>query len=145
MTATTPKRVDLLDPDHVASVAAEVEARAKAGFDPLTASNEDCERAIIGKLVGDALAKGYVVSVNDGGAWVVKRSHQIDDVMGAIMTTDEDVLLFRDAEDQRLGVVCLVYGNAPWEVIADYTDKPAIRDLLAGAEELARQIEEVRA
>lgn len=141
----TPKRVELLDPDYVPAVAAENRARADAAIDLKTVSDDDCEMAILSRIVADAIANGYTVSVNDGEAWPVVRSRDAAKILAALRTTEADTLLFRDIEEQTVGVVVLIYGNAPWEVIADHSDKPAIDDLLAGANALALQIEEARA
>lgn len=112
-------------------------------FDPKTASDADCELHIISKVVEAALSKGFTVSVNDGEAWTVKRSRDIAAIMAALGSTDGDELMIRDA-NRRIGSIYLVYGNQPWEVIADHTDTLKMRELLESAELVAQQIEEAR-
>jgi hypothetical protein len=112
-------------------------------FDPKTASDADCELHIIRALVTAVLSKGLTVSVYDGGAWPVKRSSDISTIMSALHSTDEEELMIRDAT-RRVGSVYLIYGNQPWEVIADHTDTPKMLEVLEPAEAAAKQIEEAR-
>lgn len=80
----------------------------------------ETEGRIARKLVQHALASGYAVSVYDGEAWALKRSRKLADIMGALFSTDDDTLVFRDAEGARVGSVNLVYGNDGYDVISDY-------------------------
>jgi hypothetical protein len=103
---------------------------------------QEQEREIIERLVSDVLAAGYVVSVFDGEATALKRSDDLSEIMGALASTDMDTLIVSESPlGVWLGNVDLVYGNDPWEVIADHTDTPLMRDLLAGAEAVADKIE----
>ena len=80
------------------------------------------ERAIAERLVTDAIAQGYQVSVNDGEAWVVKRSTDSKAIMAALFSTDEDYIRIRkDGEETSVGTFTLVYGNDGWDVIADWS------------------------
>ena len=100
------------------------------------------ERRIIERLVTDAIAAGFAVSVDDGGETTVKRSRDLDEIMAAVMTTDEDYLYFHEGEGRSTNNwVHLVYGNDGWDVIADHSDNEAMNALVAGASALADQIE----
>ena len=80
------------------------------------------ERAIAERLVTDAIAQGYQVSVNDGEAWVVRRSTDSKAIMATLFSTDEDYIRIRkDGEESSVGTFTLVYGNDGWDVIADWS------------------------
>ena len=80
------------------------------------------ERAIAERLVTDAIALGYQVSVNDGEAWVVKRSTDSKAIMAALFSTDEDYIRIRkEGEEGSVGTFTLIYGNDGWDVIADWS------------------------
>lgn len=83
------------------------------------------EAVVVRRLVRVALAKGWTISVNDGGEWTVRRSAKRMDILSALATADADTLLFRDAEGTNLGRVMLVYQGGQSEgeeVICDYSD-----------------------
>jgi hypothetical protein len=109
------------------------------------------ERAIIRAACKAAIAKGWTVSVYDGEEWCLKRSRSIKAVMGAIMATDEDVLMFRDATGQKMGTAYCVYGNDGWDVIADNSwvesdernTEAAMNEVMAAAEAVADKWESV--
>jgi pyruvate dehydrogenase complex dehydrogenase (E1) component len=100
------------------------------------------ELSIIRRIVKDALALGYTVSVCDGEEWTVKRSTKLGQIIAAVRTTDEDYLAFRTADGTYVGKVFLVYGNEPYEVINDYSANEATEALLKGANALALKVEE---
>jgi len=95
-----------------------------------TLAKEKAEKAVAGKIIDRALAKGYSISVNDGGAWVVKRSTKRKEIYDALASTDSDLLKIRDASGKNLGCIYLVWGNAPDELVNDYTDNPEIAELV---------------
>jgi hypothetical protein len=88
------------------------------------------EAAIIRPIVQRGLDAGYCASVYDGEEWTLERSFDRDRIMAALGNTDEDILRFQDAEQVIVGSIGLVYGNAPDEVINDYTDCCGIKALL---------------
>ena len=94
------------------------------------------EKTVAAKLVAAAIASGYILSVNDGEAWTVKRSTNRAAILAALETTGEDVLRVRDAAGGYLGDINLIWGNDPngEELIADHTDNPAMAALIANAE-----------
>jgi hypothetical protein len=101
----------------------------------------EIERLIVKKICDDAIAKGYTVSLHDGAAYSVKYTRNTKDILDNMMATDVESLLIRNANGIRLGRIFLVYGNTGWDVISDYSDTPAINELLVGANELAETFE----
>lgn len=82
------------------------------------------ERTVARKLVRTLLGKGLSISVYDSEEWTVKQSTNGAEILNALATTDEDQLLVRDAEGDKVGWFYLVWGNDPSgeELIADHTD-----------------------
>lgn len=111
----------------------------------------EMERAIIRKLVEDALRDGYAVKHNDGEEYTIKVeslngnnvSTLVDAIMQEIHSTDEEYLVLYKGQS-RIGSVSLVYGNSGWDVIADHTDTVEMRELLKGAEALAESLYDER-
>jgi hypothetical protein len=89
------------------------------------------EARIARKIVKDALANGWTVSVYDGEEWTVKRSADSRAILDALCTTDSDVLRLRDASGEPVGNIWLVWGNDE-DVISDHTDSEAMADFMAG-------------
>lgn len=73
-------------------------------------------------LIDAILAKGAMISVNDGEEWTVKGSTDKGEIIRALFTTDGDTIRARDAEKNKLGDFYLIYGNSGEEVIGDYSD-----------------------
>lgn len=90
------------------------------------------EAQVIRKLVKQALAAGYTVSVYDGEEWALKLSTQPEKIMAELGATDCEVLRFRK-DGRQVASVTLIYGNSPAEVIADYSagDLDAFSEWLA--------------
>lgn len=103
------------------------------------------ERAIVRRAVRDILAAddgAYCISVFDGGAFPVKHSRSLDEIMAEVGQCDEETLIVRHAASDgsaggKLGSIYLVHGNDGWDVIADHTDSPRMGELLAEANRLA--------
>lgn len=95
------------------------------------------ERRIARRIVTDAILHGYAVSVHDGEEVALDYTTDVQAVMAALMTTDEDTLFFHRGGDR--GWVRLVYGNDGTDVIQDYSCK--IAHVVAGAEQLASRLE----
>lgn len=112
---------------------------------------QEMERAIIRKLVEDALYNGYTVVHNDGEENTchvyADGSYDVPLLAGKIMdeiqATDEEYLIFYVGES-KIGWVMLVYGNDGHDVIADCTDTTEMRELLKGAEALAESLYDER-
>jgi hypothetical protein len=105
-------------------------------------TDEEMEIAIAAKLVTDALALNYTVSVYDSEEWCLKRSSNQEVIMKALNSTGWDQLRFRDSKGEYVGTVALIWGNSSWELISDYTVSEAMETLVKGANELADQFSE---
>ena len=82
------------------------------------------EKTVAKKFVQKCIASGFVVSVNDGECWTVKKSDNLAAILAALESTGEDILRIRDKEAGIvIGTAVLIWGNAPdgSELIADYT------------------------
>jgi len=98
------------------------------------------EKSIVRRIVKDALAKGYVVSLNDGEEWTVRQSSNYTEINKALFSVDEETLRFRDAKHGiAVGAVFLVYGNDGFDVICDYSANDLMEDLLTGANAIAEK------
>ena len=104
---------------------------------PLTDYRENTtlgERRTVIRLLSAAAAANYTVSVFDGEEWTLRRqpvtSHKT--ICAALATTGEDTLAFYNTAGGCVGRVYLVWGLDAdgTELIADYTDTPAIADMI---------------
>lgn len=92
------------------------------------------ERAIVRRLVTDVLAHplGYTISLHDGEDWALRGSRNLNEIMGTIMSVDEETLRI-----DGVGRIFLVYGNDGWDVICDHSVNAQMGVLLAGANDLS--------
>jgi hypothetical protein len=88
------------------------------------------ERFVVKQIVGRALDKGYLLSVYDGEEYPIMHSDDPEAVMAELGHCDEDWLQVANEDRKRIGVIFLVYGNDPDEVVADCTDKPEILEIV---------------
>ena len=98
-------------------------------LDEYTGKNE---APVVRRLIGNALAQKWLVSVNDGEEWTVRKSKNRDKILEALATTGEDVLRFHDSEGNNLGMISLIYqgGDSDGEeVISDHTDNESMNHL----------------
>jgi hypothetical protein len=80
------------------------------------------EGRIVRKLIKSALAvPGNTVSVYDGEVWCLTKSSDYAAIMAALNSTDDDQLMIRDKDGNKLGWVRLIYGNDGYDVISDYS------------------------
>ena len=89
------------------------------------------EARIARKIVKDALANGWTVSVNDGEEWTVKRSADSRAILAALCSTDSDILRLRDEAGDRVGDIMLIWGNDE-DLISDHSDNDAMTAFMAG-------------
>lgn len=81
------------------------------------------ELAIATRIIDDALAEGWSVTVNDGEEDVVSATRSRDRacILDALCSTDEDRVYFhKDGEQEPFGWVWLVWGNGT-DLLSDYT------------------------
>ena len=86
---------------------------------------------IVNAIIDRALAKNYTVSVHDGEAFALGVSTSKKDILAALESTDSDTLIFRTQDRSRVGSIFLVHGNEDGVIVCDYTDTPAIQELVA--------------
>jgi len=83
------------------------------------------DRKACAALVDKILADGNCISVFDGEQYPVKRSYNKLDILKAMASTGEDLLVVRNEEGLKLGTFFLIYDNGsegePMIVIADHT------------------------
>ncbi len=81
------------------------------------------ERRIAEEVITQALAAGFLISVEDGEEITLKKSRGKAKILEAMFTTDEDRLYFTKPGQKEgdSGWVYFVYGNDGWDVINDYT------------------------
>lgn len=96
------------------------------------------ERKVIRRLVTEAIAKGYSVSVNSGEDWEIKNSRSLKDVMDNIMATDEDYLRLTGCMNEIVCTFRMIYGNSPEEVIADHSTNSVAQYLYKVAHKRAK-------
>ena len=89
------------------------------------------EVAAVKKIINRALALGWSVSVNDGYETTLSKSKVKKDIVAAIATTEEDILIFWSG-DKRIGSIYIVWGNGAEDVVCDCTDKVEILELISG-------------
>jgi len=89
------------------------------------------EKRIAGKLISQALAAGYLISVCDSafgeGEWVLRQSAKKKEILAAMFSTDSDLLMIGNPADpgpmgkpRKVAAVTLIYGNGA-DVISDYS------------------------
>jgi hypothetical protein len=103
---------------------------------PEIAHRQQIERTIGKQIVENAINMGYSITVFDGEEEAITKSRHAAGILYCMMATDEEHLLFYK-DGKYVGFVFLVYGNDGWDAIADHTDKPEIKDILAHAEHYA--------
>lgn len=86
-----------------------------------TAKRIKVEGRVCAALIDALLAKGALISVNNGEEWNVKTSTDKATIIGGLFETDMDTLLARDADGNKLGWWSLIYGNDGYDVISDYS------------------------
>ena len=98
------------------------------------------ERQIAIRVVKDALAEGWLVTVDNGADEDVTlvRSDSVRAVLAAMFATDDETLSFSQ-DGVRKGWVRFVYGNSGWDVVNDYST--GIEALMEGANGLADELE----
>jgi hypothetical protein len=101
--------------------------RAAPGETKMNA-HEQIEMPIARRLIRNALAKGYSVSVYDGEEWALKRSTDRAAIIEALASTDCDTLRFRDNAGNVIGSMLLIWGNDD-DLISDYSDNDAMNTL----------------
>ncbi len=83
--------------------------------------NEVAENEVIEIAARSIVDAGNQVGVHNGEDWSVGPTDDVQLVLESLRQTDSDVLhVFRDGRDTG-SYLFLVYGNEPYEVLADWT------------------------
>lgn len=99
---------------------------------------DDIEKRIVGRVVYDLLAAGWLITVNDGDENPVIDSKDAPTIFKALASTDQDYLMVK-APGRRSAWVRLIWGNGV-DIISDYV--MSLEDVLKGANELAEKLDE---
>jgi hypothetical protein len=89
------------------------------------------ERRIATAIVTDALAAGFTVSVHDGEEWALLKGNNKTLILLAMGSTDSDTLRLRDADDNIVGSITLIWGNGE-DLLSDHSDTDAMNAFLEG-------------
>ncbi|MBS0045139.1 hypothetical protein KFE26_23100 [Shewanella sp. M16] len=104
-------------------------------------TDQEMETAIIDKTIDALLAAGLHLAVYDGEEITTPITTDKAVIVAALGTTELDYLCcYASPTAVRTGFVMLVYGNAGYEVICDYTTN--LEDVLAQVNEYAEQLAE---
>lgn len=106
--------------DEMTNFTAAAERSKREGYLDL-AKRITTEGRICSKLIKHGLASGYSISVFDSEEWSVTKSTSYTEIMEVMFCTDSDVVVFYDAEGNRIGNVALIYGNDGYDVISDWS------------------------
>ncbi len=79
----------------------------------------EVEKKIVRCVVEDLLAAGFQVGVNNGEERCLKRSSDINEIIAATFSTDEDWLI-ACKNGKYIGWVRCIWGNEE-DIISDYT------------------------
>lgn len=102
---------------------------------------QQMEYKVISAFVKTALAAGHSIGVDDGDDLVLEYSRSYKEVMGKIMSTDEDYIIVYPVgatKGPRLGWAHMVYGNDGPDVINDCSMN--ILHLMGQAEKVSDQL-----
>ena len=116
---------------------------------------ENIEKAIAACAIQCLLNAGYEITVWPTDDATIRSSTDLDMILACLRTTDEDEIHAALRTDRHeppapagypearmySGMIRLIYGNEPWNVIAD--SSAHFIDLLKPADQLATAIEEV--
>lgn len=95
------------------------------------------EKRIVKKVVEDALAAGYDVSVHNGGDDYEYTGTDKKRILEELFACDEEWLCLHK-NGKYVGQVYFIYGNDGYDVICDYS--VSLNDVLKGANELANKL-----
>lgn len=107
---------------------------------PNVTRRQAVEWFIVRRVVTVLIDAGYLLTVHDGEEATLKYNKDVNQIVGALMTTDEDRLyVFQKVRGTCIGWVQFVYGNDGWDVVSDYTTN--LEDVLRPVFDLIGEIE----
>ena len=84
-------------------------------------------------LVKYSIHNGYIVSVWDGEEWQVKRSNSYQEIIAAITSVEEAVLVIRDSKGSKVATATVQpYGVEDDETVSDWVISPFMSQWEAG-------------
>ena len=97
------------------------------------------ERPVLLALVKAILKRGYWITVDMEGEYMVERTTSLEDVIKNLAAGDEDVLVFGTENDDQLGWLSLIYNNGsehePMIVISDYSANDVCEEIMREVEQ----------
>lgn len=105
------------------------------------------EKAIVRAAVRGLIKRGYHVSLFDGEETAIKPTQDIEAIMAEVQACDEEWLRAHvpvaghPGKWGTAGSIYLIYGNSPWEVIAD--NHVNLNPMLEDADALADKLEKL--
>lgn len=86
---------------------------------------QEVEKKILRSAAEAVIAAGFSIIVNDGEKDATERLADVDAVMAAVCSTDEDYFVVckrtKRVANSQFGWIRFIYGNDGWDVINDYT------------------------
>lgn len=67
----------------------------------------------------DIAMAAFIIEQAMQRGWAIKRCNDAQTIWAAMASTGQDTLHFRKPDGERIGTLCLIYGNGPGELIAD--------------------------
>jgi hypothetical protein len=85
-----------------------------------TAERIRVEGKMADALIQAILDRGYLVTIDDGGALAIDNSGDKVAILAAMFSTDEDVVYVMNDKNQYVCWFRMIYGNDGHDVVSDY-------------------------
>ena len=102
----------------------------------------EAEKAIVNKVLENALAFGYSFSLAESGEFLVERTKNQKEVTDVLFDMDEGFVNFYEGE-RYLGAVYFVFGNDGFDVISDYNTSKEVTALVKAVADLENHYEKL--
>ena len=97
------------------------------------------ERPVLLALVKAILKRGYWITVDMEGEYMVERTTSLEDVIKNLAAGDQDVLVFGTENDDQVGWLSLIYNNGsehdPMIVISDHSASDVCDEIVRKVEQ----------
>lgn len=103
---------------------------------------QDIEKQIVRACAELWIGKGYSISIDDGESICLIKSEDIDTVMGAIMSADDDAMIISAPDGTYYATINFIYGNDGWDVIHDSSSFPEFSEAMAPIDALIERLQE---
>lgn len=91
-----------------------------AGYNSSVRVRALIEMAIARQVIGDLLAAGYIIQVNNFDELLPERDH-VEQLMSDCFEVEDCFLRCRKPKGKERSWVRFVMGNAGWDLVCDYT------------------------